>query len=342
MENSRATFEGLLALNPNTRPFVLTRATYAGGQRYAATWTGDNSSTWNHLRLTTPMLENLGLSGFAFSGADVGGYAGSPSTDLVTKWLEIGAFQPIDRDHTEKGSADQEPWVGGPEQEAIRRRFVETRYRLIPYLYTLADEASRTGLPLVRPLFLEFPNAAPDRHPLDIDPASSAEFLLGPDLLIAPPPFVDEVEPYPVTLPSRDWYNFWTGEKVPQPMPASALLTVPEHPDLATLPVFVRGGTILPMQPLVQNTNETPTGPLELRVYTGDPGENRTCSGSLYLDDGKTQAYRQGNFLRIAFTCTTENGALQIHIGAHQGTYPTWWAFSFVCSLLGKVGSKTG
>jgi len=342
MENSRATFEGLLALNPNTRPFVLTRATYAGGQRYAATWTGDNSSTWNHLRLTTPMLENLGLSGFAFSGADVGGYAGSPSTDLVTKWFEIGAFQPIDRDHTEKGSADQEPWVGGPEQEAIRRRFVETRYRLIPYLYTLADEASRTGLPLVRPLFLEFPNAAPDRHPLDIDPASSAEFLLGPDLLIAPPPFVDEVEPYPVTLPSRDWYNFWTGEKVPQPMPASALLTVPEHPDLATLPVFVRGGTILPMQPLVQNTNETPTGPLELRVYTGDPGENRTCSGSLYLDDGKTQAYRQGNFLRIAFTCTTENGALQIHIGAHQGTYPTWWAFSFVCSLLGKVGSKTG
>jgi alpha-glucosidase len=342
MENSRATFEGLLALNPNARPFVLTRATYAGGQRYAATWTGDNSSTWNHLRFTTPMLENLGLSGFAFSGADVGGYAGSPSTDLLTKWFEIAAFQPIDRDHTEKGSADQEPWVGGPDQEAIRRRFVETRYRLLPYLYTLADEASRTGLPLVRPLFLEFPNAAPDRHPLDIDPASSAEFLLGPDLLIAPPPFVDEVEPYPVTLPSRDWYNFWTGEKVPQPMPASALLTVPEHPDLATLPVFVRGGTILPMQPLVQNTNETPTGPLELRVYTGDPGENRTCSGSLYLDDGKTQAYRQGNFLRIAFTCTTENGALQIHIGAHQGTYPTWWAFSFVCSLLGKVGSKTG
>jgi alpha-glucosidase len=325
MENSRATFEGLLALNPNARPFVLTRATYAGGQRYAATWTGDNSSTWNHLRLTTPMLENLGLSGFAFSGADVGGYAGSPSTDLLTKWFEIAAFQPIDRDHTEKGSADQEPWVGGPEQEAIRRRFVETRYRLMPYLYTLVDEASRVGLPLVRPLFLEFPNAAPDRHPLDIDPASAGEFLLGPNLLIAPPPFLDEIEPYPVTLPSRDWYNFWTGEKIPQPTPASAALTVTEHPDLATLPVFVRGGTILPMQPLVQSTNEIPAGPLELRVYTGDPGENRTCSGSLYLDDGKTQAYRHGDFLRIAFTCAVENGTLHIHIGPHQGTYPVWW-----------------
>ncbi len=143
MENSRATFEGLKALDPNLRPFVLTRATYAGGQRYAATWTGDNSSSWNHLRMTTPMLENLGLSGFAFSGADVGGYAGTPPTDLLTKWLEIAAFQPIDRDHTETGTGDQEPWVGGPAQEAIRRRFIEERYRLMPYLYTLAEEATR-------------------------------------------------------------------------------------------------------------------------------------------------------------------------------------------------------
>jgi alpha-glucosidase len=124
MENSRGTFEGLLHLNPDLRPFVLTRATYPGGQRYAATWTGDNSSTWNHLRLTTPMLENLGLSGFALSGADVGGFAGTPQTDLLTKWLEIAAFQPIDRDHTEKGTGDQEPWVGGPEPESIRRQFI--------------------------------------------------------------------------------------------------------------------------------------------------------------------------------------------------------------------------
>jgi alpha-glucosidase len=159
MENSRATFEGLQHLNPDFRPFVLTRATYAGGQRYAATWTGDNSSTWNHLRLTTPMLENLGLSGFALSGADVGGYAGTPQQDLLTKWIEIASFQPIDRDHTEKGTGDQEPWVGGPEPESIRRRFIEERYRLMPYLYTLAEEASRTGMPIERPLFLQFPDA---------------------------------------------------------------------------------------------------------------------------------------------------------------------------------------
>jgi alpha-glucosidase len=325
MENSRGTFEGLLTLNPDQRPFVLTRASYAGGQRYAATWTGDNSSSWNHLRLTTPMLESLGLSGFAFSGADVGGYAGTPAPDLLTKWFEIAAFQPIDRDHTEKDSGAQEPWVGGPEQEAIRRHFVETRYRLMPYLYTLAEEASRTGLPLVRPLFLEFPDAAPDHHPLDVDIPAAAEFLLGPDLLIAPPPYPDEIQDYPVTLPTQDWYDFWTGAKVPQPSTSAQPFTVSAHPGLATLPVFVRGGSILPIEPLVQSTNQMPRGPLTLRIYAGDPGENAACGGSLYLDDGKTMAYRQGAFLRMSFTCSESDGALHIHIGQHQGTYPAWW-----------------
>jgi alpha-glucosidase len=337
MENSRATFEGLLTLNPDQRPFVLTRASYAGGQRYAATWTGDNSSSWNHLRMTTPMLENLGLSGFAFAGADVGGYAGTPSVDLLTKWLEVAAFQPIDRDHTEKGSGDQEPWVGGPEQESIRRHFIETRYRLMPYLYTVAEEASRTGLPMVRPLFLEFPHAAADSHPLDVELSASAEFLLGSDLLIAPAPWPDQTEDYPIELPSRDWYDFWTGAKIPQPPPpppasehdpvnpAAPPLTTTAHAELATLPVFVRGGTILPMQPLVQSTNETPQGPLELRVYPGDAGEGRACGGSFYLDDGNTMAYRHGDFLRMHFTCSDSAGHLHLHIGAHEGSYAAWW-----------------
>ena len=338
MENSRATFEGLEALKPNLRPFVLTRATYAGGQRYAATWTGDNSSTWNHLRMTTPMLENLGLSGFAFAGADVGGFAGSPTMNLLTKWFEIGAFQPIDRDHTEKGTAPQEPWVGGPAQEAIRRRYIDTRYRLLPYFYTLAEQSSTTGLPMVRPLFLEFPDATPDRHPIDIDPAAASEFLLGPDLLIAPAPFSDRIDDYTVEFPSADWYNFWTGEKMPDPHaqpepnpvlppnPASQVpLTARLHPALATLPVFVRGGSILPMQPLVQSTGQSPSGPLTLRVYVGNPGEGRSCRGSLYLDDGLTEAYRRGRFLRMNFTCQISGGALELHIGAHEGSYPAWW-----------------
>jgi alpha-glucosidase len=330
MQNTRGTFEGLLRLEPNQRPFVLTRASYAGGQRYAATWTGDNSSTWNHLRLTTPMLENLGLSGFAFSGADVGGFAGTPQKDLLTKWLEVAAFQPIDRDHTEKNSGDQEPWVGGADAEAIRRRYIEERYRLMPYLYTLAEETSRTGLPMVRPLFLEFPDALPDRHPIDVDASASQEFLLGPDLLIAGAPFPDKMDDYDVEFPSAQWYNYWTGEKVGKPaalkgngQPQSSsgpVLTTRVRPDLATLPVFVRGGTILPLAPLTQSTMDTPQGPLTLRIYTGDH-----CHGSLYLDDGATYNYRRGEYLRMDSSCQLNSTGLEVHLGPHQGSYPAWW-----------------
>jgi alpha-glucosidase len=313
MENARATFEGLKQLNPDQRPMVLTRAAYAGSQRYGETWTGDNSSTWNHLRLTTPMLKNLGLSGFAFSGADVGGFAGTASSELLTKWLQVAAFQPFDRDHTEKGTGDQEPWVGGPEQEAIRRRYIEERYRLMPYLYQLADESSRTGLPMLRPLFLDFPNATPDGHPIDVDPTAAAEFMLGPDLLVAPSPYPDEPDAYTIEFPSAGWYNYWTGAKVTQS-------SIQVEPELATLPVFVRAGSILPLEPLVQSTSETPSGPLTLRVYAGDP-----CSGDLYLDDGKSYAFERGDSLRMHFTCKVTPGGLQLSISEHEGPYPAWW-----------------
>ena len=319
MENSRATFDGLRTIDPNARPFVLTRATYAGGQRYAATWTGDNSSSWNHLRLATPMLENLGLSGFTFAGADVGGFAGTPTQQLLTKWIEVASFQPIDRDHTEKGTADQEPWVGGADQEAIRRHFIETRYELLPYIYTIAEVASRTGIPMVRPLFLEFPDAEPDRHPIDVDVAASGEFLFGPDVLVAPPPFPDEMDRYSVELPSTNWYDFWTGKSVADPH-GSEISTVSVEPVLAQLPVFVRGGSILPIAPLTQSTDETPKGPLTLRVYAGNP-----CRGQLYLDDGKTYAFERGDYLRISFTCQITSGTLRMQIGAREGSYPAWW-----------------
>jgi alpha-glucosidase len=338
MENSRATFEGLRKLNPDTRPFVLTRATYAGGQRYAATWTGDNSSSWNHLRMTTPMLLNLGLSGFAFSGADVGGFAGTPTTELLTKWLEVAAFQPIDRDHSEKGTADQEPWVGGPEQEAIRRRFIEERYHLLPYLYTVAEEASQTGLPMVRPLFLEFPDAVPDHHPIDVDPDASGEFLLGPDLLIAPPHYPDELDTYTVEFPSPDWYDYWTGQKIPTPVashPADSPqpvnpadqppLSIRVRPELASLPVFVRAGSIVPIAPIVQSVYEKPKGPLTLRIYATDPDRNVPCQGELYLDDGKSYAYQHGGYLRMKFSCTVTNDGFDMRISAPEGSYPAWW-----------------
>jgi alpha-glucosidase len=333
MENSRATFDGLRKLRPDERPFVLTRATFAGGQRYATTWTGDDSSTWNHLRMTTPMLKNLGLSGFSFAGADVGGFAGTPPPDLLTRWLEIAAFQPIDRDHTETGTGPQEPWVGGPAQEDIRRRFIDERYRLMPYLYTLAEESSRTGLPMLRPIFLDYPMGASDGHPIDTDAGAGSEFLLGHDLLIAPSPYPEEPDAYTVEFPTADWYDYWTGKRVEAPMrkappadtglPPSAgdlvPLTAQIHPTLDSLPVFVRGGAILPVAPLVQSTDEKPQGPLTLRVFAGPD-----CRGDLYLDDGHTYAFRDGQSLRMSFTCKVTPEALSVTI-SRQGTYKPWW-----------------
>jgi alpha-glucosidase len=332
MENSRATYDGLRKIVPDTRPFVLTRATYAGGQRYAATWTGDNSSTWNHLRMTAPMLKSLGISGFSFSGADVGGFAGPATPDLLTKWIEISTFQPIDRDHTEKGTGDQEPWVGGADQENIRRKFIEERYRLMPYLYTLAEETARTGMPMMRPLFLDYPDAARDKHPIDIDQGVESEFLLGHDLLIAPSPYPDAPDAYTVEFPSADWYDYWTGEQVPRaadpdpepnaPPPATdqVALSANVQPSLDALPVYVRGGAILPIEPLVQSTEETPKGPLTLRVYAGDD-----CRGSLYTDDGKSFAFEHGDFLRMNFTCAVTRDGIEIAISRREGSFIPWW-----------------
>jgi alpha-glucosidase len=321
MENSRATYEGLLKLNPDVRPFVLTRASYAGGQRYAATWTGDNTASWNHFRLTTPMLLNLGLSGFGFCGADVGGFIGTPRPELLTRWTELATFQPIDRNHTNKGAGDKEVWVDGPEQEAIRRRYIEERYRLLPYLYTLVEEFSRTGMPVVRPLFLEFPGATADRHPFDLDAGN--EFLFGPSLLVAPAPFAEQPDRYSLKLPPGVWYDYWTGETISaatkdgKAVSESALWI---EPKLDTLPVYVREGSILPMQPLVQSAEETPAGDLTLRVYPGNE-----CHGSLYMDDGKTFAYKRGESMRMNFSCAKTPDGVAVHIGQHEGSYRPWW-----------------
>lgn len=331
MENSRATYEGLLKLRPDERPFVLTRATYAGGQRYAFTWTGDNSATWNHLRLATQMVLNLGVSGISFAGADVGGFNGSPPPALLTRWVEQAAFSPLFRDHAAKGTLPHEVWANGPEQESIRRKYIEARYRLLPYIYSLADETSRTGIPMMRAVFLEFPEIfAPSSPGFD---HLDTEFLLGRSLLVAPPPFGEMVDDYAVSYPAGPWYNFWTGEKIaPQPVGPSIVevagagpgASFPEpkkiHPALETLPVYARGGSILPMQPLIQSTDETPSGPLELRVYPGPD-----CKGFLYLDDGHTLAYQHGEYLRQSFTCEADARSVRLTFHAREGSYAPWW-----------------
>jgi alpha-glucosidase len=220
-------------------------------------------------------------------------------------------------------------------QEAIRRHFIDTRYELLPYLYTVMEENTRTGLPLLRPLFLEFPNAAGDRHPLDLDPDAAGEFMVGPDLLVAAAPFPDKDSDYDAELPSLGWYDFWTGDRATErsaPLLTDGqqagvaertfVSTIHIHPEISSLPVFVRPGAILPMAPLVQSTDQLPEGPLKLRVF---PGPN--CTGEIYQDDGTSFAYKRGNYLRVKFSCSVagEDGSLTIHIGSHEGSSQAWW-----------------
>jgi alpha-glucosidase len=311
MQNVRATYEGLRKLQPDERPFVLTRAAYSGAQRYAATWTGDNSSTWNHLKMSTPMLLSMGISGYPLVGDDIGGFAGSPPADLLTRWFEVGALNPIYRDHTSKGTADQEPWVHGPEHEAIRRKFIELRYELMPYLYTGIEEMSRTGVPLMRPVFLEYPQAS-DSY------GDNRDFLFGRDFFVAPVT-TEMVDPEEISLPPGEWYDFWTNAKL------SSKDKFTLQPRLDEMPLYVRAGAIVPMQPLVQSTDEKPNGPLELRVYLPGSAASSDCRGTLYQDDGHTFAYQKGEILRVNYSCQVTSGAATVLSSTEKSAYQPWW-----------------
>jgi len=324
MQNVRATYDGLRKLQPDERPFVLTRAAYSGAQRYAATWTGDNSSTWNHLKMSTPMLLSMGISGYPLVGDDIGGFAGSPTADLLTRWFEVGALNPIYRDHTAKGTLDQEPWVHGPEHEAIRRKYIELRYELMPYLYSGIEEASRTGLPLMRPVFLEYPQASEFY-------GDNRDFLFGRDFFVAPVT-TDMVDAEEISLPPGEWYDFWTNTKLSN----TRVLTL--HPRLDEMPLYVRAGAIVPMQPLVQSTEEKPDGPLQLRVYLPSSAANGDCRGTLYQDDGHTFAYQKGEILRVNYSCQVSASAASVTSTVEKSAYQPWWKSAEV-KIYGAPGA---
>jgi alpha-glucosidase len=307
MENARATYDGLRRLKPDERPFVLTRAAYAGAQRWAASWTGDNSGTWNHLALSTPQLLSLGLSGYGLVGDDIGGFAGSAPAELLTRWMELGAFNPIFRGHAAKGTRDREPWVDGPEHEALRRKAIEARYALLPYLYTSVEEMTRTGVPLMRPVFLDYPNA-------EASYGDDRDFLFGGDLFVAPA-FSEMPMAEDVRLPPGGWYEYGTS------VLHDSTGTLSLQPALGVIPVFARAGAIIPQQPVIQDTDEIPKGPIELHVYPG-----ADCRGALYADDGHTFGYQRGKYLREAYACESAAGKLTVtsHV-VHDG-YAPWWS----------------
>jgi len=289
MQMIRGTREGILAARPDQRPFVLSRANYIGGQRYGATWTGDNTASWEHLDTSIPMTLNVGLSGQPFIGPDIGGFVGNGDSRLFARWMGFGSLLPFARGHTGKENIAKEPWAFDDHTTATSREALRRRYRLIPYFYTLFHEASVTGLPVARPVFFADP----------ADPALRAEddaFLLGSDLLVVSN--VQEKGFRSPALPRGDWRR----------------IEPSDNPDLPEL--RVRPGAILPMGPDMQHTGEKPLNPLTLVVC---PGPDGAATGALYEDAGDGFDYLKGEFLRTTYHARTAGDLLTLTVAATEG-----------------------
>ncbi len=293
---SEATHDAMCAARPERRPFVLTRSSYLGGQRFAATWTGDNSSTWPHLHWSVPMALNLGLSGQPYSGPDVGGFAGTPSAELFAHWMGLGALLPFLRTHNSL-HGDQEPWSFGARAEEQSRLALGRRYRLLPYLYTLFHDAATSGLPVVRPVFFADPG---DLSLRDEDHA----FLLGADVLVQPR--LLEAGRHAFAAPKGRWRSFTLVGEDPA--------TDPAHPVLR-----LRDGAILPVGPGGQTSEEAFEGPLTLIVSLDAEGR---ASGRLYEDAGEGFGYREGEYLLTTYRAVSRDGAVEVRVAEQEGHRP--------------------
>ncbi|HXB61117.1 MAG TPA: glycoside hydrolase family 31 protein [Candidatus Acidoferrales bacterium] len=299
---SRSTFEGLSKLQPDDRAFVLTRSSFAGGQRYAAVWTGDATADWSSLRQSVSMLLGLGVSGFPFVGSDIGGFVRMPSAELCTRWLQVAVFSPFMRMHTEIATPDKEPWSFGWQYEKINKRAIELRYELLPYIYNEMQKASVTGVPALRPLFLDYPS---------VENAATIEdeFLFGSDLLVAPVLW-EGSDSRSVYLPPGDWFDYWTGKRY------SGDTTIQIPVTIDSIPIFVRGGGFIFRQPVVQYTGQMPGNPLRVLIAPAAQSES-----SLYEDDGKSLQYQKGEFVKRKFQLTQNALSTVVSISDPEGPY---------------------
>uniref|UniRef100_A0A3B1KI47 Neutral alpha-glucosidase AB n=1 Tax=Astyanax mexicanus TaxID=7994 RepID=A0A3B1KI47_ASTMX len=271
----RATAEGQIQRSGGTeRPFVLTRAFFAGSQRYGAVWTGDNAAEWGHLKISIPMCLSLGLVGISFCGADVGGFFKHPSTELLVRWYQAGAYQPFFRAHAHLDTPRREPWLFGPDNTALIREAIRQRYTLLPYWYQLFYNAYRTGQPVMRPLWVEY-TEDPDTFAIE------DEYLLGKDLLVHP---VTEEGAKGVTafLPGKGevWYDVHTFQK----HKGAQNLYIPVT--MSSIPVFQRGGSIISRKDRVRRSSACmENDPYTLYVALSPQG---TAEGEIYIDDFHT------------------------------------------------------
>lgn len=299
---ARSTFEGTRKLMNNQRPLILTRAGYAGLQRYTALWTGDNQATEEHMLLGTRLLNSLGLSGVSFTGVDVGGFSKDPTPSLFARWIGVGAFSPFFRSHTHHDTRSAEPWAFGEVVENISRNYIQLRYRLLPYIYSAFHESVETGMPVARSLAIHYTF---DEKIYNFNYQN--QYLFGPSILVAPTESTRDL--VKVYLPEGEWYNLHTGIK----LQGNNEMTT-ECPT-GILPLFIKAGSVIPMQKAVQSTSEDPGEVLFLHIFNG----SNASEFVYYEDDGKSYEYENGKFCsrKIVFDPSKH----QLSIDANTGTY---------------------
>lgn len=308
---AKGTYEGLKKLD-GRRPFVITRACYAGTQKYSTAWTGDNHSLWAHLQMAIPQLCNLGLSGMPFVGTDIGGFGSDTTPELLARWIQVGCFSPLFRNHAALGTRRQEPWQFGEEILNIYRKYVKLRYHWIPYIYDLFYEEEATGAPIMRPLAFHYEK---DENALQCND----EFLLGSKILAAP--VVNQgMGRRMVYLPEGTWYDYWNGEKFTGPV------WIMREAPLDTCPVYVKAGSILPVMEPQSYVGEKPLDTLILEVFSGEGSWNH------YLDNGEDFAYREGKYHQYRFTVKEDGtvGGEIVHAG-YEAPYQTILVRKFGC-----------
>ncbi|MEM7659386.1 MAG: glycoside hydrolase family 31 protein [Bacteroidota bacterium] len=309
MQMARASYHGMKKGMFPRRPFALTRSGYAGLQRYAAVWTGDNLSSWEHLWIASIQVQRLSISGVSFAGSDVGGFIGDSNGELLARWMQLSVLHPFFRNHASGEFISQEPWAFGEPYTSAIRKAIQLRYQLLPYLYTVFWRHTQSGTPMIRPLcFLDQEN--PETY------YRMEEFSLGNDLL-ACPISAPMAEGRLIYLPKGDWYNYWTDELV-----AGRQECWVDAP-LDRFPLFVRAGAVLPHYPAMQFTNQEVIESLDLHVYyvVG------TQSSELYEDTGDFYDYQQGNFHIRVFILRGEDKQLnlrQLNQGRYNSSYKTF------------------
>ncbi|ARN55960.1 TIM-barrel domain-containing protein [Sedimentisphaera salicampi] len=288
----KATREGMLQYAPDKRPFVLSRANFLGGQKYGATWTGDNGSTWAHLEQSIPMSLNLSLSGQPFNGPDIGGFVGDASPQLFAHWMSVGAYYPFSRAHTMVGSKDHEPWSFGEETLKASRSALNKRYRLMPYLYTLFWNSHKNGNAVMKPVFFADPA---DKSLRDEDQA----FMLGDNLLVVPKWAED------VNLPEGIFRNLQIGQN--------------ERWDKYQCKLLQKGGSIIPVGEKVQSTEELGLlNPLTLSIVLD---ENGMASGRLYEDSGNGYEFKEDKFIVSNFKAQRTEGGIKVTCEKQNGEF---------------------